>query len=57
MLDNTLELATRSNLTKERYALYMTIDQLSETEVKPAHKINQLNEIQASQLFKKMFEK
>ncbi len=40
-LDNTLKLITKSNITKERYALYATIDQLSETEVKPAqHLLN-----------------
>ena len=50
MLDNTLELITRSNITKERYALYTTIDQLSETEVKPAqHLLNKMRYPKSSQ--------
>ena len=50
MLDNTLELITRSNITKERYALYTTIDQLSETEVKPAqHLLNKMRYPKGSQ--------
>ena len=50
MLDNTLELITRSNMTKERYVLYTTIDQLSETEIKPAqHLLNKMRYPKGSQ--------
>ncbi len=43
MLDNTLELITKSNIIKKWYALYMTIDQLLETEVKLAqHLLNKM---------------